>query len=182
MVLGTKTVFADASTWSAAPARMQLAGDPQLIPKGKGMLFVPMMSVPHGNEPSYQIFEKNRRLGSASPGSGVLLPPGTYRVLIGSGAISQMIEKTVAVQEGNTTLVKPDWSALVIDVIDQSRTPLSSRARYHATARRATIAAPPPPSPQPEAATRQCQSETMRGIYARWQKVRSTLASFRHSA
>lgn len=125
VVLGTKTVLADASTWSAAPARLQLAGDPQLIPKGKGMLFVPMMSVPHGNEPSYQIFEKSRRLGSASPGSGVLLPPGTYRVLIGSGAISQMIEKTVAVQEGNTTLVKPDWSALVIDVIDQSRTPVS---------------------------------------------------------
>ena len=117
---------ADESTWSAPPGRVQLAEDPQLIPKGKGMLFVPMMSVPHGNEPSFQVYRKGGKLlGSASPGSGVLLAPGTYRVRIGSGAISQMIRKTVEVVEGSSTLLKPDWAALVIDVIDQTRTPVS---------------------------------------------------------
>ena len=75
-VLPAAAAAAGESTWSAPPARMQLAQEPQLIPKGKGMLFVPMMSVPHGNEPSYQIYRKGGRLlGSASPGSGVLLPP-----------------------------------------------------------------------------------------------------------
>ena len=117
---------ADESSWSAPPGRVQLAEDPQLIPKGKGMLFVPMMTVPHGNEPSYQIYRKGGdHVGSASPGSGVLLAPGTYRVRIGSGAISQMMKKTVEVVEGSSTLLKPDWSALVIDVIDQTRTPVN---------------------------------------------------------
>lgn len=125
-VLLAAVAAADESTWSAPPGRVQLAEDPQLIPKGKGMLFVPMMSVPHGNEPSYQIYRKGgEHIGSASPGSGVLLPPGSYRVRIGSGAISQMIRKTVEVTEGSSTLLKPDWSALVIDVIDQTRTPVS---------------------------------------------------------
>ena len=125
-VLSVGIAAADESTWSAPPGRVQLAEDPQLIPKGKGMLFVPMMSVPHGNEPSYQIYRKGgEHVGSASPGSGVLLPPGSYRVRIGSGAISQMIRKTVEVMEGSSTLLKPDWSALVIDVIDQARTPVS---------------------------------------------------------
>ena len=125
-VLSVGVATADESSWSAPPGRVQLAEDPQLIPKGKGMLFVPMMSVPHGNEPSYQIYRKGgAHIGSASPGSGVLLPPGSYRVRIGSGAISQMIRKTVEVMEGSSTLLKPDWSALVIDVIDQTRTPVS---------------------------------------------------------
>ena len=125
-VLFVAVAAADESSWSAPPGRVQLAEDPQLIRKGKGMLFVPMMSVPHGNEPSYQIYRKGGDLvGSASPGSGVLLPPGSYRVRIGSGAISQMIKKTVEVVEGSSTLLKPDWSALVIDVIDQTRTPVS---------------------------------------------------------
>ena len=76
-VLSVGVATADESTWSAPPGRVQLAEDPQLIPKGKGMLFVPMMSVPHGNEPSYQIYRKGgKHVGSASPGSGVLLPPG----------------------------------------------------------------------------------------------------------
>ncbi len=125
-VLFVAFAAADESSWSAPPGRVQLAEDPQLIPKGKGMLFVPMMSVPHGNEPSYQIYrEEGKLVGSASPGSGMLLPPGNYRVRIGSGAISQKMKKTVEVVEGSSTLLKPDWSALVIDVIDQTRTPVS---------------------------------------------------------
>ena len=36
-----------------------------------------------------------------------------------------MIRKTVEVVEGSSTLLKPDWSALIIDVIDQTRTPVS---------------------------------------------------------
>ena len=115
-------MHADETTWTAKPRHVQLAEDPQPLPKGKGMLFVPALSVPRGNEPSYQVFHEGRKIADENPGRGVLLNPGTYKVLLGSGAISQMISKTVEVFEGHSTLLKPDWSALVIDVIDESRT------------------------------------------------------------
>jgi len=113
---------ADESTWTADPANAQLSHDPSLIPKGKGMLFVPAMSVPLGNEPSFYVQQNGARITSATPGRGVLLDPGSYDVLIGSGIISQLIRKTAHVIEGHTTMMKPDWAALVIDVIDASRT------------------------------------------------------------
>jgi hypothetical protein len=113
---------ADESTWTATSANAQLTRDPTLIPKGKGMLFVPAMSVPLGNEPSYYVQQDRRRIGSGTPGRGVLLNPGSYDVLIGNGIASQLIRKTGHVLEGHTTMMKPDWAALVIDVIDETRT------------------------------------------------------------
>jgi hypothetical protein len=122
LCLPPSDLSADESMWTAVPARVQVAQDPLLIPKGKGMLFVPAMTLPRDNEPSYQVFHNNKRVASANPGRGVLLAPGIYEVLIGTGAISQMIRKSgMKVTEGNTTLVTPDWAALVIDVIDEGR-------------------------------------------------------------
>jgi hypothetical protein len=118
----TAGLQADESTWTAKPNLLQLGEDPQLLREGKGFLFVPAMSVPRGNEPSYQVFHEGKKVAAENPGRGVLLKPGTYKVLIGSGAISQMMSKTVEVFEGQTSLLTPDWSALVVDVIDESRT------------------------------------------------------------
>ena len=72
---------ADESTWTALPARAQLQQDQVLIPKGKGLLFVPAMTL--GNEPSYQIWRDGRIVSSASPGIGIPLDPGTYELFFG---------------------------------------------------------------------------------------------------
>ena len=112
---------AEESTWIAAPRRVQLNQDPTLIPRGKGLLFVPAMTSPR-NEPAYQVFQHNTKIASGNPGTGVLLPPGFYAVLIGSGTTVQMMKKTVQVVEGSTTLLNPDWAGLVINAIDESRT------------------------------------------------------------
>ena len=122
LLLAVVAGHADESSWTSPPANAQLQRDPTLIPKGKGFLFVPAMSVPLGNEPSYFVYLDGERIASAPTGRGVLLDPGSYDVLIGSGAISQLIRKTVPIIEGQTSLMKPDWAALVIDVIDASRT------------------------------------------------------------
>lgn len=116
---------ADESTWTADPANAQLQRDPTLIPKGKGLLFVPAMTLPLGNEPTYQVFRNGDKVNAATPGRGLPLDPGTYDVLIGSGAIGQMMRKTVPVLEGETTMLKPDWAGLVIDVIDPTRTSIN---------------------------------------------------------
>ena len=108
-------------TWIAPPARGQLERDPTLIPKGKGFLFVPTMTSAL-NEPSFRVFRGKKAIAEASPGTGMLLSPGYYEVLIGTGTDAQMMSRTVPVEEGMTTMVKPFWSGLVINVIDEART------------------------------------------------------------
>jgi hypothetical protein len=114
----------DENTWLAPPARGQLELDQTLLPRGKGFLFVPAMTAPL-NEPSYRVLQGKREVTAANPGTGVLLNPGQYTVLVGSGSASQMMSRAVEVVDGYTTLVKPFWSGLVINVIDETRTAVS---------------------------------------------------------
>ncbi len=126
LVLASLTALparADESTW-ITPARVQLNQDPTLIPRGKGFLFVPAMTAPR-EEPNYQVFQGGKEVASKKPGTGVLLPPGSYQILIGSGSGYQMMKKSLPIVEGWTTLLKPDWAGLVIDVIDETRTSIN---------------------------------------------------------
>jgi hypothetical protein len=124
LVLTAATV-ANESTWFNAPARVQLARDPTLIPKGKGLLFVPAMTKSQ-DEPSYRILQNGKDIGEARPGTSRLLYPGLYDVRIGSGTIAQMMYKRqIPIVEGKTTLLEPDWSGLVINVIDENRTSIN---------------------------------------------------------
>ena len=114
----------DSYTWIAPPGRGQLEQDPTLIPKGKGFLFVPTMTGSL-NEPSFLVLQGNKPIREASPGTGVLLSPGNYKLLVGSGTDLQMMIRTVPVQEGMTTLVKPFWAGLVINVMSENRTSIN---------------------------------------------------------
>ena len=107
-------------TWLVPPGRGQLEQDPTLIPKGKGLLFVPTMTGAL-NEPSFLVFQGKKRIREAYPGTGVLLSPGYYEVMVGSGTKAQMTSRTVPIRENMTTLIKPFWSGLVINVIDEQR-------------------------------------------------------------
>ena len=108
-------------TWIAERAKAQLQRDQTLIPKGKGMLFVPTMTS-GTNEPNFQIRQNDRLVRVPNHGRGIVLSPGDYELLIGSGNTTQISRKSVQIVEGFTTLVKPWWAGLVIDVIDETRT------------------------------------------------------------
>ena len=110
----------DSYTWIAPPERGQLEQDPTLIPKGKGFLFVPTMSGSL-NEPSFLVLQGNKPIREAAPGTGVLLSPGSYELLVGSGSDLQMMSRTVPIQEGMTTLIKPFWAGLIINVMSENR-------------------------------------------------------------
>ena len=114
----------DSYTWIAPPGRGQLEQDPKLIPKGKGFLFVPTMTGSL-NEPSFLVLQGNKPIREASPGTGVLLSPGSYKLLVGSGTDLQMMIRTVPVREGMTTLIKPFWAGLVINVMSENRTSIN---------------------------------------------------------
>ena len=111
----------DESTWTAPPARAQLELDQSLLPRGKGLLFVPAMTSSI-NEPTYRVLQGKREVAAANPGTGVLLLPGDYVLLVGSGSASQMLSRPIRIVDGYTTLIKPFWSGLVINVIDEART------------------------------------------------------------
>lgn len=121
LCLAPAALRGDESTWIAPPARGQLELDQTLLPRGKGFLFIPAMTAAL-NEPSYRVLQGKREVAAANPGTGVLLNPGPYTVLVGSGSGSQMMSRSVQVVEGHTTLVRPFWSGLVINVIDETRT------------------------------------------------------------
>lgn len=111
---------AQESTWVSPPVSTQLEMDNTLIPFGKGAIFCPCMTNPD-NEPEYGVLQEDKMVQDASTGSRIILEPGIYTVLLGSGTFDQLIKKKVRVEEGATTVIKPDWSGLVIDVINESR-------------------------------------------------------------
>jgi len=113
--------FAQETTWESPSISTQLDMDDTIIPVGKGAVFVPAMTNPD-NEPVYGVRRGRRMVEDSLTGHRIILAPGVYDVVYGSGTLDQMMQKTVRVEEASTTVIKPDWSGLVIDVIDGSRT------------------------------------------------------------
>ena len=112
--------IAQETTWESPPISTQLSMDDVLIPVGKGAIFCPTMTDPD-NEPVYGVLSGSDMVKDSRTGHRIPLAPGIYTVVVGSGTIDQLIKKRVRVEEGATTLIKPDWSGLVIDVINESR-------------------------------------------------------------
>ena len=108
------------TTWGSQPISTQLEMDDTIIPFGKGAIFCPSMTDPD-NEPVYGVLQEGEMVQDSRTGHRIPLVPGIYTVLIGSGTLDQLIQKNVRVEEGATTLIKTDWSGLVIDVINESR-------------------------------------------------------------
>ncbi len=106
-------------TWNAPPLYMQQATDASIIPYGKGGIFIPTYTETN-SEPDIEIFDlKDSLVASDQPGRTITLEPGEYKVTLGSGSRQQRIVKNVRVEEGAAQPLIPDWSGLVIDVVDE---------------------------------------------------------------
>jgi hypothetical protein len=107
-------------TWDSPSVEIQLQMDDVIVPVGKGAVFVPSMTDPD-NEPVYGVLSNERIVQDSKTGHRIPLAPGTFTVVYGTGTKDQMMKKEVKVVEGSTTVVKPDWAGLVIEVINESR-------------------------------------------------------------
>ncbi len=114
---------AQETTWEYPPVSTQLEMDDTLVPIGKGAIFCPAMTEPD-NEPVYGVLRDGDIVEDSPTGHRITLAPGVYTVVLGSGTVDQLIKKKVRVEEGATTVIKPDWSGLVINVINESRAPV----------------------------------------------------------
>ena len=99
--------------------KKQLDSDKTVPLMQKGILFVPYL-VDDQREPEYLIFDENGNyIKNGKPGHRVFLDEGKYSLLIGSGPKHLRFRKEITIKNEQTTIVKPNWSALIIDTVDQ---------------------------------------------------------------
>ena len=79
------------STWASPSIEIQLQMDDVIVPVGKGAVFVPSMTDPD-NEPVCGVLSKGRIVQDSKTGHRILLAPGTYTVVYGSGTKEQMMQ------------------------------------------------------------------------------------------
>jgi len=89
--------------------------------RGMGILFFPAVSETD-NELPYKIIDEKGVESFGIPGKGSPLQAGTYSIKFGSGSSNQVLEKDkIEIIPRYKTILKPDWSCLVVDITDERR-------------------------------------------------------------
>jgi hypothetical protein len=109
--------------WTAPSLEVQLNQDEAFIGMGQGAIFVPRFTESR-LEPEFKAvrmdtLSKESREWIGKPGMRLVVPYGTYMVIMGSGNADNKFEYEVTVEEGKTTLVPPNWGGLVINTINE---------------------------------------------------------------
>jgi hypothetical protein len=119
-------IFAQAqnySTWLSQPPKDQILDESSDDQLAFGRLFVPVMTAPEW-EPNLKIYSSTDKaiVGEFNPGKSVFLKPGKYTMLFGSSDDPiDMIQKHFTIHEHQTTIIEPDWSGIIVSVIDENR-------------------------------------------------------------
>ena len=109
-------------SWFADDPQIQLDKEGVDDEIGFGRIFIPAMSKPE-LEPQFSVHQNGEITGIGHPvGKSCFLKPGQYTILFGSSEDNtQRIEKDIKIEEGETKIIYPDWSGLIIKIIDQNR-------------------------------------------------------------
>ncbi len=103
----------------------QLTDDIHPIPAGMGAVLVPTLTGA-ALEPQVSVYEGDARIAMGRAGERIVLPPGTYQLVAGHGPPRQRPRKTVVVNEGLTTPVKPFFGAVRIHVVNDQGRPIDA--------------------------------------------------------
>jgi hypothetical protein len=123
----TENNFYENKGWTAPSLEEQLNQDETLTGvMGEGAIFVPRFTESR-LEPEYiaikaDTLSKKEYVGkewAGKHGTRLLVPVGSYTVIIGSGNRDKRFEYKVEVEEGKTTLIPPDWGGIVINTINE---------------------------------------------------------------
>jgi hypothetical protein len=113
--------------WTAPSLEEQLNQDETLTGvMGEGAIFVPRFTESR-LEPEYiaikiDTLSKKEYTGkewAGKHGIRLVVPVGSYMVIIGSGNMDKKFEYKIEVEEGKTTLIPPDWGGIVINTINE---------------------------------------------------------------
>ncbi|MCK4339686.1 MAG: hypothetical protein KAW87_06845 [Candidatus Cloacimonetes bacterium] len=108
--------------WLADEPQVQLDKEAVDDESGFGRIFIPAMSKPE-LEPEFSIYQNGKNVIIGYPvGKSCFLKPGKYTIIFGSSEDNkQKIIKEITIEEGETKIIYPDWSGLIIKIIDQNR-------------------------------------------------------------
>jgi len=111
--------------WTAPDLEEQMNQDEAFIGMGQGAIFVPRFTESR-LEPEFKVVrmdtlskEYKNREWLGKHGQRLVVPYGTYMVIMGSGNADDKFGYEVKVEEGKTSLVPPNWGGLVINTINQ---------------------------------------------------------------
>ncbi|GHV16317.1 hypothetical protein AGMMS49938_16210 [Fibrobacterales bacterium] len=111
--------------WTAPNLDEQLSVDDEFPGMGQGAIFVPRFSETR-LEPEYtakkidSLSKENfNREWTGKTGVRLIVPYGTYSVIVGSGGNDKQSKQTIEVNEGKTTVVPQTWGALTINTINE---------------------------------------------------------------
>jgi hypothetical protein len=101
----------------------QLEADITPIPAGQGALLVPSLTDP-SLESAVQVYFGKERVAWGRTGQRILLPPGTYTVIVGHGDQQRRPSAEVIVREGATTPVPAFFAAVRVTAVDLDGKPV----------------------------------------------------------
>jgi len=111
--------------WTAPDLEEQMNQDEVFIGMGQGAIFVPRFTESR-LEPEFKVVrmdtlskEYEHREWLGKHGQRLVVPYGTYMVIMGSGNADNRFVYEVEVEEGKTALVQPNWGGLVVNTINQ---------------------------------------------------------------
>jgi hypothetical protein len=110
------------STWLSQPPKDQILTETVDDQLAFGRLFVPVMTVSEW-EPYVKIYDSANKtvIDEYRPGKSIFLKPGKYTLLFGSSDDPiDMIQKHFSIFEHQTTMIEPDWSGLIVNVINEN--------------------------------------------------------------
>lgn len=112
----------DIYRWVAPDPAGQLALDETPVPSGAGALFIPAMTDGE-SEPEALVMREETRVATGRHGERIVLAPGNYVVLVGSGPTPQLTALPVEVTADETTVLPVRWGGLRIEVVDENNLP-----------------------------------------------------------
>ncbi|MCK4357587.1 MAG: DUF481 domain-containing protein [Candidatus Cloacimonetes bacterium] len=109
-------------SWFADEPQVQLDKEAVDDESGFGRIFIPAMSKPE-LEPDFSVYQDGKNIKFGCPvGKSCFLKPGKYTIILGSSEDNkQKIKKEITIEEGETKIIYPDWSGLIVKIIDQDR-------------------------------------------------------------
>jgi len=128
VLLAVSTLFATEQVSSIDSSRIKMPyADKILIdetlPEGKGAVLVPELTGGI-NEPVWILRDQaGKKMGEYLTGKKVPLDPGSYLIVVGSGAGSQLTRIPIDIHLGRTLTITPRWGALVVHIVDENETP-----------------------------------------------------------
>lgn len=108
----------------AEPGRDQLDADIEPLPAEYGAIFVPAVeALGSVGDANVVVLFEGETLKVGSIGQRIAVPPGSYRILIGSGPEAGRAATEVVVVRGQTTMVKPSYGVVRISIVDRQGKP-----------------------------------------------------------